>query len=289
MKKQMMKRSGLWVGLCVSIFASNTLTGVEKSDLEKPLTKRSYALGSNYGKLLSGQSVEIEIDAFMSGLKDALAKESLLSETEIQAEMNLLTEELRAQRAQKRAEAIAQNKARGEAFLAENANQEAVIVLESGLQYKVLQKGEGAIPKASDKVRVHYRGTLIDGTIFDSSYEKDKPAEFGVSAVIRGWTEALQLMPVGSKWQLFIPSEMAYGERGMGNQIAPHSVLIFEVELLSIITPPLPKSLEKPKPVTSNIIKIPSAEELKKGAKPEVIKSDEVDDYLEREKAKETE
>lgn len=126
------------------------------------------------------------------------------------------------------------NKMEGELFLQKNAERENVITLESGLQYEVMKEGTGAIPTASDKVSVHYEGTLIDGTVFDSSVQRGQPASFPVTGVIKGWVEALQLMPVGSKWKLFIPSELAYGDRGAGGQIGPNAALIFEVELLGI-------------------------------------------------------
>ena len=129
---------------------------------------------------------------------------------------------------------IDMNKEEGELFLAENKEKENVIALESGLQYEVLTEGDGAIPTASDSVKCHYHGTLIDGTVFDSSVERGQPATFGVTQVIKGWVEALQLMPVGSKWRLFVPSYLAYGEQGAGNDIEPNSTLIFEVELLGI-------------------------------------------------------
>jgi FKBP-type peptidyl-prolyl cis-trans isomerase FklB len=126
------------------------------------------------------------------------------------------------------------NKMEGELFLKNNAEKEGVITLESGLQYEVLKKGDGAIPKATDKVKVHYHGTLINGDVFDSSVQRGEPTSFPVTGVIKGWVEALQLMPVGSKWKLFIPSDLAYGERGAGQKIGPGTVLIFEVELLGI-------------------------------------------------------
>lgn len=270
-------RLGLVLGLSLSMCP---LWGVEKADLEDASTKRSYGLGANYGKLLSRQSIEIDLDSFVDGVKDGLANEALLSDEDIQAVLKEITAELRARSAQKREEAAANNKQRGEEFLKANAGKEGVVTLKSGLQYKVIREGEGRIPSAKDTVKVHYRGTLIDGTEFDSSYKRGQPASFGVTGVIKGWTEALQLMKTGAKWQLFIPSELAYGARGTGSNIGPHSTLIFDVELLEITTPPVPKATVKP--ITSDIIKVPSAEELKKGAKIEVIKADEVDDYIKK-------
>ncbi len=256
------------------------MLGIEKADLEDAGTKRSYGLGANYGKLLDRQSITVDIDSFVEGLRDGLAKESLLSDSEIQEVLKAITAELRERSTKKREEAAQNNKKQGEEFLAANAKKEGVNTLKSGLQYKVIREGDGAIPSAKDTVKVHYRGTLIDGTEFDSSFKRGEPANFGVTGVIKGWTEALQLMKTGAKWQLFIPSELAYGARGTGSNIGPNSTLIFDVELLEITTPPVPQATVKP--ITSDIIKVPSADELKKGAKIEVIKADEVDDYIKK-------
>ena len=274
-------RLGLVFGLCLSL---SHVLGVEKADLADSNIKRSYGLGANYGKLLDRQSIEIDLDSFVGGLRDGLAKESLLSDEEIQGVLKAITDELRARTTKKREEAALGNKKAGEDFLAANSKEDGVITLKSGLQYKVVRDGEGRIPTSKDTVEVHYRGTLIDGTEFDSSYKRGKPANFGVNGVIKGWTEALQLMKEGSKWQLFIPSELAYGARGTGTNIGPHSTLTFDVELLKITTPPIPQAAVKP--ITSDIIKVPSAEELKKGAKIEVIKADEVDDYIKKQATK---
>ncbi|MCS1408732.1 MAG: Outer membrane protein MIP [Verrucomicrobia subdivision 3 bacterium] len=269
----------LVLSLCSSLCG---LVAVEKTDLDDPSVKRSYGLGANYGKLLERQSIEIDINSFLDGLRDGLAKESLLSDAEIQGVLKSITDELRARSTRKREGIAAKNKKDGEAFLAANRNKESVVTLKSGLQYKVIREGDGAIPSSTDLVKVHYRGTLIDGTVFDSSYDRGTPASFSVMGVIKGWTEALQLMKVGSKWQLFVPSELAYGERGAGTSIGPNSTLIYDVELLEITTttPPIPKTAAKPKPITSDVIMVPSAEEMKKGAKVEVIKSNEVAEYI---------
>ena len=141
---------------------------------------------------------------------------------------------MRSEKARKRQDLSEKNRIEGETFLAENKNKPGVITTASGLQYKILQKGDGPVPTNTDRVKVHYRGKLLDGTEFDSSYERGTPATFAVTGVIKGWTEALQLMKVGSKYELYIPSELAYGKNGSGPQIGPDSVLIFEVELLSI-------------------------------------------------------
>ncbi len=277
-KEVMKKRFAIVLTFGLSLSA---MFAVEKADLEDAAVRRSYGLGANYGKLLDRQSVAIDLDVFMAGLKDGLAKESLLSDQDIQAVLKAITDEIRAKTTQDREQAAGKNKAAGEAFLAANKGKEGIMTTDSGLQYKVIKEGTGRIPTAKDTVKVHYRGTLIDGTEFDSSYSRGRPASFGVSGVIKGWTEALQLMKEGAKYQLFIPSELAYGARGTGPKIGPNAALIFDVELLEINTPPLPKKVA-PKPITSDIIKVPSAEELKKGAKIEVIKADEVDDYIKK-------
>jgi FKBP-type peptidyl-prolyl cis-trans isomerase len=178
--------------------------------------------------------------------------------------------EIRKKSEEKRKEDGEKAKVVGEAFLVANKAKEGVKVTASGLQYKVLKAAEGAKAKGDDVVEVHYRGTLVDGTEFDSSYTRGQPASFGLSRVIKGWTEGLQLMTVGSKYQFVIPSDLAYGQNGSPPKIPPHSTLIFEVDLLNVkpqVAPPLPSS------VTSDIIKVPSADELKKGAQIEVIKS----------------
>ena len=270
------------LALALSLCGALSGLAVEKADLEDASTKRSYGLGANYGKSLNRGSIEIDVQSFMDGLKDGIAGKSLLSDAEIQAVIDSINQEIRQRRERKQGELAAKNKQAGEDFLAANRDKEGVVALASGLQYKIIREGNGAVPKATDKVKVHYKGALIDGTVFDSSYERDKPAEFLVRGVIKGWTEALQLMKTGAKWQLFIPSELAYGERGTGSSIGPNETLLFDVELLDITTTPKPK----PKPITSDIIKVPSAEDIKKGAKPEVIKADQIDDYIEKEKKK---
>jgi FKBP-type peptidyl-prolyl cis-trans isomerase len=197
--------------------------------------KISYALGMNFGTNLGRQFVDVDPTILLQGLKDGLAgSKSLLTEEEARALLTQLQEDLRKQQAEKAQHIGGTNKAEGEAFLAANKTKEGVVTLPSGLQYKILKQGAGPKPSASDSVVCNYRGTLIDGKEFDSSYKRGQPATFPVGGVIKGWTEALQLMPVGSKWQLFLPSDLAYGERGAGADIGPNATLIFEVELLSI-------------------------------------------------------
>jgi FKBP-type peptidyl-prolyl cis-trans isomerase FklB len=209
----------------------------------------SYALGMNLGTNLRKQSVPVSADLFARGLRDSLAGgKTLMTEDEARAVMMAVQTELRKQQQEKMQQLGEANKKEGADFLAANKTKEGVVTLPSGLQYKILQAGTGPKPAATDTVTVNYRGTLINGTEFDSSYKRGQPATFGVTGVIKGWTEALQLMPVGSKWQLFIPSDLAYGERGAGADITPNSVLIFEVELMSIKAPE--KAAEKPAETT---------------------------------------
>lgn len=201
--------------------------------------KFSYALGMNIGNGLGGnlkkQSVDVDWNLVAQGLKDsALGAKTRLTDEEAKAVLTEMQNEVRKQQEEKNQKVAAENKKEGEAFLAANKSKEGVVTLPSGLQYKILTAGTGPKPTASDTVVCNYKGTLINGTEFDSSYKRGQPATFPVSGVIKGWTEALQLMPVGSKWQLFIPSDMAYGERGAGADIGPNSTLIFEVELMSI-------------------------------------------------------
>jgi FKBP-type peptidyl-prolyl cis-trans isomerase len=197
--------------------------------------KISYAVGINVGTNLHKQSVEVDPAILLQGLKDGLAgNKPLLTEEEARTLLMQLQEDMRKQQAEKAQQMGAANKTEGEIFLAANKTKEGVITLPSGLQYKILKAGTGPKPSASDSVVCNYRGTLINGTEFDSSYKRGQPATFPVSGVIKGWTEALQLMPVGSKWQLFIPAQLAYGERGAGADIGPNATLIFEIDLLSI-------------------------------------------------------
>jgi len=199
--------------------------------------KASYALGMKIGGDLRRQGVNASVDPALAarGFKDALAgTKALLTEDEEKAALTQLQAEVRGKMEAKAHEAGAAARKEGETFLAANKSKEGVVTLPSGLQYKILTAGTGPKPTATDTVSCNYRGTLINGKEFDSSFKGGKPVSFPVSGVIKGWTEALQLMPVGSKWQLFIPADMAYGDRGSGPDIGPGETLIFEVELLSI-------------------------------------------------------
>ncbi len=194
------------------------------------MDKISYALGLSLGSnLISSGVSELNYDKLAKGIKDVLEQnQSEISFQEAQQVINDFFQKLQEKANEK---AISE----GKLFLEENGKRKEVKTTSSGLQYEVLKEGKGAVPKASDQVKVHYHGTLIDGTVFDSSVHRGQPATFGVTQVIQGWVEALQLMPVGSKWKLFIPSNLAYGAQGAGQHIGPHTTLIFEVELLDIV------------------------------------------------------
>jgi FKBP-type peptidyl-prolyl cis-trans isomerase FklB len=204
--------------------------------------KFSYALGMNIGKnlgeTLKKQSVEVNWKLVLQGLKDSTTTggKTQLTEDEAKAVLNEVQAEVQKQQQVKMKEEADKNKAASDKFLADNKGKEGIVTLPSGLEYKIVKEGTGAKPTPTDRVECNYKGTLIDGTEFDSSYKRGQPATFGVGQVIKGWTEALQLMPVGSTWQLFIPPNLAYGERGEPRGgIGPNQALIFQVELLSIV------------------------------------------------------
>ncbi|MGV6806583.1 MAG: FKBP-type peptidyl-prolyl cis-trans isomerase [bacterium] len=203
--------------------------------LETNKDKVSYILGTNVGSQFVNQGIELNQSAFVQGMQDAIdGNDPRLSEEQMMEAFTEFQAEEMARREKEMAELSEANRAEGEAYLAGNAAKEGVVTTESGLQYKEIVAGEGATPGAEDVVEVHYRGTLIDGTEFDSSYKRGVPAQFGVNQVIPGWTEALQLMQEGDKWELTIPSNLAYGPGGTGGSIGPDQTLLFEVELLTV-------------------------------------------------------
>jgi len=222
MKKQLaiaMVFAGLWGGQALAL------------ELDTDKKKFSYFVGLQIGQQIKNDGIELDEAAFVAAIKDiAAGTPPRLSQSELQATL----QRVQQQRAADAAMAGENNRLEGESFLADNKKKTGVKVTPSGLQYKVIKAGTGAKPKATSMVEVHYRGTLINGTEFDSSYSRGQPATFPVNGVIKGWTEALQLMQEGAKWQLFIPSELAYGSRGTGADIGPNSTLIFDVELLKI-------------------------------------------------------
>jgi FKBP-type peptidyl-prolyl cis-trans isomerase len=228
-----MKKSKLI--LITLIVLSASLQAEEPALLKNTKQKQSYSMGMDIGKRLKAQSVEIDSVSFLLGLKDAMSGDTpLLTEKEMREILIALQKELKEKNDAKSKSIGELNKAQGEEFLAENQKKSDVVTLPSGIQYREIVKGTGNKPGLDDKVECHYRGKLIDGTEFDSSYNAGKPATFPVRGVIPGWVEILQLMPVGSKWEVFIPSFLAYGEVGAAGVIGPHATLIFEIELISI-------------------------------------------------------
>jgi FKBP-type peptidyl-prolyl cis-trans isomerase FklB len=223
--------------------------------LQTQKDKASYAIGLNIGRSMHKGSVDIDPNILLRGLKDGLAgAKPLLTDDEAKATMAVFEADLRKKQEAKNLALAEANKTQGAAFLAENKTKEGVVTLPSGLQYKILTEGTGPKPTSTDTVVCNYKGTLLDNTEFDSSYKSGQPATFPLSRVIKGWTEALQLMPVGSKWQLFIPPDLAYGSRGgPGGGIGPDATLVFEVELISIqpkaeVKSPNPAPNPTPKP-----------------------------------------
>jgi FKBP-type peptidyl-prolyl cis-trans isomerase FkpA len=203
--------------------------------LETTEQRLSYGIAFGLGKRMQADNVPMDVDAFSAGLRDALEdNEPLLTQEEITAEMQAYQEKAAAEQQAVQAAMGEANAAAAAAFLADNATKEGVTVTESGLQYEIIEAGEGPMPGPDDTVEVHYRGTLVDGTEFDSSYARGETVSFGVGQVIAGWTEALQLMPVGSKWRLVIPPELGYGAGGAGQLIGPNAALLFDVELIAI-------------------------------------------------------
>ena len=269
--------------------STNAATNAPKLSPKEQKDQWSYAIGVNIGNTIKRNGVELDVDALAGAIKDVLAgRESKLTDQQAQEAFRLYQAESRSKQEGMQRQKAEKNKKEGEAFLAENKSKPGVkthsVSLPGGttaeMQYKVITEGTGATPKSNDTVVVNYRGTLISGKEFDSSTKHgDKPSKFPVSRVVRGWTEALQLMKVGSKWEIYLPASLAYGDRGYGPTIEPGSTLVFEMELTGIEAPPTPRALpaSPPAPLTSDVIKVPSAEELKKGAKIEVIKAEDLE------------
>ncbi len=206
-----------------------------KTELKTLQDSVSYSIGMDIGRNLKGQMIDVNPDALAQALKDMNGDgKPMLTDAQARSAMMAFQTQMMATHAEKMKAAGEKNKKDGEVFLAENKKKEGVVTLPSGLQYKVLTMGNGKKPRANDKVTLNYRGVLIDGTEFDNSYKRGEPAVFPVNGIIKGLSEALQLMPVGSKWQIVVPADIAYGEQGAGAQIAPNAVLIFEIELLGI-------------------------------------------------------
>ncbi len=222
------------VALSVVLLACESNTQ-NKADLKTTQDSVSYIIGTSIGKNLKAQKVAVSVDQLARGIRDVVDSNKLLI-TDEQAEsiMSAFQQRMVARQEEEAHAAGEIHRKEGETFLAENKSKSGVKVTASGLQYKVIKMGTGPKPRADQTVTVHYSGRTIDGKEFDSSYKRGEPTTFGVSQVIKGWTEALQLMPVGSKWELYIPADLAYGDRGAGQAIPPGATLIFEVELLSV-------------------------------------------------------
>jgi FKBP-type peptidyl-prolyl cis-trans isomerase FklB len=227
------------VGLSiVTLFLAGQIGAQETPVLKDQKDKVSYSIGMEIGKNMKRQSVDVNPEFLSRGVKDAFSDgKPLMTDEEMKEALTAFQKEMMAKQQELAKMAGEKNQKEGEAFLAENKKKEGVITLPSGLQYKVIKAGSGNKPKATDTVTVHYQGTLVNGTEFDSSYRRGQPVSFPVNGVIPGWTEALQLMEVGAKWQIVIPSNLAYGDRGAGPQIGPNATLIFEIELISIQEP----------------------------------------------------
>jgi FKBP-type peptidyl-prolyl cis-trans isomerase FklB len=223
------------VGLGIILFLASQIGAQETSSLKDQKDKISYSIGMEIGRNLKRQSLDLNPDILSKGIKDAFSGgKALMTDQEMAEIMTAFQKEMMAKQQEAAKKLGEKNKKEGEAFLAENKKKEGVVTLSSGLQYKVIKPGTDKKPKATDTVKAHYRGTLIDGKEFDSSYRRGEPASFPVKGVIPGWSEALQLMGEGAKWQVFVPSNLAYGERGAGRDIGPNATLIFEIELISI-------------------------------------------------------
>ena len=223
---------------CGKAASDSAAKPLKAGDLDSQKKKVSYAIGLDIGKNFKERALDIDMDILIQGLRDAQGSgQPLLGNEEIQKVMTQFQQDMMKAEQEKRTGQAEVNKTKGEAFLKENAKKTGIKVTASGLQYLVITDGSGPQPQATDTVKVHYRGTLLDGSEFDSSYKRNQPAVFPLNGVIKGWTEALQLMKVGSKWQVFLPAGLAYGENGAGQVIGPNATLIFDVELLGIEKP----------------------------------------------------
>lgn len=227
----------IFVVIFLATITLNAQTNKEqKMKLVSEQDSISYSIGQSIGKNLSDPNFDLNYEAVIEGIQDAMVNHtSIMSEEEMNQVMTAFNNKIMSKRNAVVNEMKEKNSALSQAFLEANKQKEGVKVLPDGLQYKVINSGAGASPSATDKVKVHYKGSLITGEEFDSSYKRGEPTEFGVNQVIKGWTEVLQMMKVGDKWEVYIPSELAYGENGAGQMIGPNAALIFEIELLDIV------------------------------------------------------
>jgi FKBP-type peptidyl-prolyl cis-trans isomerase len=267
--------------------ALNVSTNAPKLSPEEQKHNMSYAIGTDIGNNLKRGGVDLDLEVLTSAMKDAMTgKPSQLADPQVREAINNYRQAARLKQEETRRQTEEKNKKEGAAFLAENKKKPDIKTLEvklqdgttAEMQYKVINEGTGAVPKTNDMVTMNYRGTLINGKEFDNSNKRSQPTKLQVNRVVRGWTEALERMKVGSKWELYLPSTLAYGDKGYGPTIEPGSTLIFEMELTGVEAPapPTPPAAAAA-PLTSDIIKVPSAEELKKGAKIEVIKAEDLE------------
>jgi FKBP-type peptidyl-prolyl cis-trans isomerase FklB len=271
-------------GLILAGTCAIPLQAADPLDLDDAKARLSYGIGMNLGMQWRDQDVDVDPDILLQGMKDAMRGGPLrMTEDEMRQTLTAYQEEHRARLTAKRQQMAATNLAQSREFLDQNRSQPGVVELPSGLQYRVLEEGEGEAPRPTDLVTVHYRGTLIDGTEFDSSHRRGQPANFNVSNVIPGWTEGLQLMKPGARYEFFIPPNLAYGERGSGPIIGPNAALIFNVELISSQSQPAAPAAQ---PVTSDIIKVPSKEEMERGAQIEVIKKEDLERLIKEQQEK---
>ena len=215
----------------VTVLSFLSLTASAEADLSSDKQKLSYAMGALFSQNLDQKELELDVPAFLQAIEDSLNKAELKMTTQ---EMQAILTKFQAEESKQRAALAEKNLAEGKKFLAENKGEEGITELPSGLQYKIINEGDGKNPTAENTVTVHYRGTLIDGTEFDSSYTRGEPIQLQLARVIKGWQEVLPLMKVNSKWQIYVPSDLAYGENGAGSAIGPNAALIFDIELLAI-------------------------------------------------------